>query len=92
MYANRSVHARRDSTGRECLYLNICTPANKPSQRLPVMVWIYGGRYINGSASMPLYWGDRVAHHGVIVVGIAYRLGPLGFLAHPRSTLPGTKA
>ena len=51
-----------------------------------MIVWIYGGGYINGSASMPLYWGDRLAHKGVIVVTIAYRLGPLGFLAHPELT------
>jgi len=51
-----------------------------------VIVWIYGGGYINGSASMPLYWGDQLAHKGVIVVTIAYRLGPLGFLAHPELT------
>ena len=53
---------------------------------LPVIVWIYGGGYINGSASMPLYWGDRLAQKGVIVVTIAYRLGPLGFLALPELT------
>ena len=51
-----------------------------------MIVWIYGGGYINGSASMPLYWGDRLAHKGVIVVTIAYRVGPLGFLALPELT------
>ena len=51
-----------------------------------MIVWIYGGGYINGSASMPLYWGDQLAHKGVIVVTIAYRLGPLGFLALPELT------
>ena len=65
----------------DCLYLNIWTPASSAHARLPVIVWIYGGAYRNGSASMPLYWGDRLAHKGVIVVTIAYRLGPLGFLA-----------
>jgi para-nitrobenzyl esterase len=70
----------------DCLYLNIWTPAKSLRERLPVIVWIYGGGYINGSASMPLYWGDRLAHKGVIVVTIAYRLGPLGFLAHPQLT------
>ncbi|MHB8214632.1 MAG: carboxylesterase/lipase family protein [Candidatus Sulfotelmatobacter sp.] len=72
----------------DCLYLNIWTPAKKKTahERLPVIVWIYGGGYINGSASMPLYWGDRLAHKGVVVVTIAYRIGPLGFLAHPELT------
>jgi carboxylesterase type B len=60
--------------------------AKRAQEHLPVIVWIYGGGYINGSASMPLYWGDRLAHKGVIVVTIAYRLGPLGFLAHPELT------
>jgi para-nitrobenzyl esterase len=70
----------------DCLHLNIWTPAKAWHKRLPVIVWIYGGGYINGSASMPLYWGDRLAHKDVIVVTIAYRLGPLGFLAHPELT------
>jgi para-nitrobenzyl esterase len=70
----------------DCLYLNIWTPASSAHARLPVIVWIYGGGYRNGSASMPLYWGDRLAHKGVIVVTAAYRLGPLGFLAHPELT------
>jgi para-nitrobenzyl esterase len=67
----------------DCLYLNIWTPARRPDARLPVMVWIHGGGFSSGSASMPLYWGDRLAKRGVIVVTVAYRLGPLGFLAHP---------
>ncbi len=73
------------AVSEDCLYLNIWTPA-KAQERLPVIVWIYGGGFINGSASMPLYWGDRLAREGVIVVTIAYRLGPLGFLAHPELT------
>ena len=70
----------------DCLYLNIWTPTKRAAQRVPVIVWIYGGGYINGSSSMPLYWGDRLAHKGVVVVTIAYRLGPLGFLALPELT------
>jgi len=72
----------------DCLYLNVWTPARAKTlhEHLPVIVWIYGGGYINGSASMPLYWGDRLAQKGVIVVTIAYRLGPLGFLALPELT------
>ena len=74
------------AVSEDCLYLNIWTPAKMQQERLPVIVWIYGGGFVNGSASMPLYWGDRLAHKGVIVVTIAYRLGPLGFLAHPELT------
>ena len=69
------------SVSEDCLYLNIWTPADSPQEHLPVIVWIYGGGYINGSASMPLYWGDQLAQKSVIVVTIAYRLGPLGFCA-----------
>jgi para-nitrobenzyl esterase len=74
------------AVSEDCLYLNIWTPAKTAHEHLPVIVWIYGGGYINGSASMPLYWGDRLAQKGVIVVTIAYRLGPLGFLALPELT------
>ena len=70
----------------DCLYLNVWTPAKNGQAKLPVIVWIYGGGLVNGSASMPLYWGDKLAHKGVVVVTIAYRLGPLGFLAHPELT------
>jgi para-nitrobenzyl esterase len=74
------------AVSEDCLYLNIWTPAKSVYEHLPVIVWIYGGGYINGSASMPLYWGDHLAHKGVIVVTIAYRVGPLGFLAHRELT------
>jgi para-nitrobenzyl esterase len=74
------------AVSEDCLYLNIWTPAKTAHEHLPVIAWIYGGGYINGSASMPLYWGDRLAQKGVIVVTIAYRLGPLGFLALPELT------
>jgi para-nitrobenzyl esterase len=70
----------------DCLYLNIWSPAKTARDHLPVIVWIYGGGYTSGSASMPLYWGDRLAQKGVIVVTIAYRVGPLGFLALPELT------
>ncbi len=70
-------------TSEDCLYLNVWTPAANPAAKLPVLVWIYGGGYTNGSASMPLYWGDRLARRGIVVVTVAYRLGAFGFLAHP---------
>lgn len=68
----------------DCLTLNLWTPATSAQQRLPVMVWIYGGGLQNGSGSTPLYAGDRLATHGVVVVTFNYRLGALGFLAHPQ--------
>jgi para-nitrobenzyl esterase len=67
----------------DCLYLNVWTPAKMTSDRLPVMVWITGGYYRFGEGSDPKYDGEKLAQHGVVVVTINYRLGPLGWLAHP---------
>ncbi len=66
----------------DCLYLNIWKPAGSTSDKLPVMVWIHGGGFAIGSTSQALTTGERLAKKGVIVVGVAYRLGALGFLAH----------
>jgi len=67
----------------DCLYLNVWTPAKSAREKLPVMVWIYGGGFMFGSTDLPLYDGARLAAHGVVVVSIAYRVGPMGFLALP---------
>ena len=76
--------APMELSSEDCLYLNIWAPRN--ARKLPVMVWIYGGALQNGSASTPLYAGDRLARHGVVVVTTNYRLGVFGFLAHPDLT------
>ncbi len=73
-------------TSEDCLYLNVWAPTGPRRGRLPVLVFIPGGGYTNGATSLPLYWGDRLARRGVVVVTLAYRLGPLGFLAHPELT------
>ena len=70
----------------DCLTLNVWTPAKKAGQRLPVMVWIYGGGFIQGATSQPVYSGESLARQGVVVVTINYRLGEFGFLAHSRLT------
>jgi len=67
----------------DCLYLNVWTPAKKPDEQIPVMVWIHGGAFNFGSASQPEYNSKNLAQKGVVVVTINYRLGPLGFLVHP---------
>lgn len=67
----------------DCLYLNVWTAAKKPDVRMPVMVWIHGGGFNFGSASLREYNGKNLAKKGVVVVTINYRLGPLGFLVHP---------
>jgi len=71
------------AVSEDCLYLNVWTPAKRARAPLAVMVFIHGGGFANGSAAMPLYWGDALARKGVVVVSFAYRLGPLGFLALP---------
>lgn len=67
----------------DCLYLNVWSPADDRDEPLPVIVWIHGGGWTNGATAMPLYSGASLARRGVVFVSIAYRLGPLGFLAHP---------
>lgn len=72
-----------DAASEDCLYLNIWTPAKKSSDKLPVMVWIHGGGFISDTASQDFYSGERLALKDVVVVNFNYRIGPLGFLAHP---------
>jgi len=72
-----------DGASEDCLYLNVWTPAKAASERLPVMVWIYGGGFAAGAASSATYDGTRLAEKGVVLVSVAYRVGPFGFLAHP---------
>ena len=74
------------AVSEDCLYLNIWTPARSSTAKLPVVVWIHGGGWTNGSTAAPLYSGEALARRGVVVVTIAYRLGPFGFLAHPELT------
>ena len=65
----------------DCLTLNVWAPA--VAGALPVMIWIHGGGYNNGSGTAALYDGTRLAQRGVVVVTINYRLGRLGFFDHP---------
>lgn len=67
----------------DCLALNIWTPAGNSPRGLPVMVWIHGGGFRMGSSSLPAYDGEQFASKGVVFVSINYRLGTLGFFAHP---------
>ena len=70
----------------DCLYLNVWTPAARRGQKLPVMVWLYGGAYTEGAGSMPISDGNALAKKGVLVVSFNYRVGALGFLSHPELT------
>jgi para-nitrobenzyl esterase len=73
-----------EATSEDCLYLNIWSP--KAARKAPVVVWIYGGGFNIGSASMANYSGEPLARAGVVRVNLAYRVGPLGFFAHPELT------
>jgi para-nitrobenzyl esterase len=74
----------------DCLYVNVWKPtapkAAKAGAKLPVIVWIYGGGFVNGGSSPPTYAGARLARQGVVVVSFNYRLGRFGFFAHPGLT------
>ncbi len=68
----------------DCLSVNVWRPAGaKPDAKLPVMVWIYGGAFVQGASSTPFYDGTHFAEQGVILVSLNYRLGRFGFFAHP---------
>jgi para-nitrobenzyl esterase len=76
-----------EPTSENCLYLNIWAPAKSTEgSRLPVVVFIHGGGFTIGSSGSPLYAGEPLARHGVVFVNFNYRLGILGFLAHPELT------
>ncbi|HET9510772.1 MAG TPA: carboxylesterase family protein, partial [Sphingomonas sp.] len=70
-----------EATSEDCLYLNVWAP--RAAKKAPVVVWIYGGGFTIGSASMANYSGEPLARAGVVRVNLAYRVGALGFLAHP---------
>ncbi len=76
-----------EATSEDCLYLNIWAPGNAtPRSKLPVIVFLYGGGGTIGSSGMASYGGENVARHNAVFVNLNYRVGVLGFLAHPELT------
>src|SRR5271163_2187330 len=69
----------------DCLVANIWVPENRTG-KLPVMVWIYGGGFVNGGSSPAVYDGSLFARQGIVFVSFNYRLGRFGFFAHPALT------
>lgn len=67
----------------DCLYLNVWTPRDAAPRSKPVMVWVYGGGFVGGTAAMPFYDGAALARQDVVVVTLNYRTNVLGFFAHP---------
>ena len=70
----------------DCLALNVWRPAADAGARLPVMVWIYGGGFVNGGSSPAVYDGSAFARRGVVFVSFNYRVGRFGFFGHPALT------
>lgn len=80
-FAASPVQGGNGNCSEDCLYLNVWTPAKSPKEKLPVMVWIYGGGFAGGSTSF--FDGAPLAGKGVVFVSVAYRVGRLGFFSHP---------
>ncbi|KAJ8920364.1 hypothetical protein NQ315_005228 [Exocentrus adspersus] len=86
------VTTDRDDESEDCLYLNVFTPAVKeplPDADLPVMVFIYGGGFIGGSAESVYYGPDHFMDYGVVLVTFNYRVGPFGFFSTGDDAIPG---
>jgi len=77
---------RSNGMSEDCLYLNVWTPAKSSNERLPVLVYFYGGGFVAGDGSEPRYDGESMAKKGIVAVSVNYRLGVWGFLAHPDLT------
>ena len=72
---------KSDAFSEDCLYLNVWTPAKSPKEKLPVLVWIYGGGFSMGNSAGND--GSELARKGVVLVSMNYRVGQMGFFAHP---------
>ncbi|RYY37878.1 MAG: carboxylesterase family protein [Sphingobacteriaceae bacterium] len=77
---------RSNGMSEDCLYLNVWTPAKNAQEKLPVLVYIYGGGYITGDGSEYRYDGESMAKKGIVAVTINYRLGIFGFFSHSELT------
>ena len=80
------MNFRSAGVSEDCLYLNVWTPAKTGREKLPVLVYFYGGGFVAGDGSEPRYDGESMARRGLVAVTVNYRLGVFGFLAHPELT------
>ncbi|KOS05056.1 carboxylesterase [Flavobacterium akiainvivens] len=78
---------RAPNMSEDCLYLNVWTPAKKTGEKLPVLVYFYGGGFIAGDGSENRYDGESLAEKGIVTVTLNYRLGIFGFFSHPELTV-----
>ena len=77
---------RSNGMSEDCLYLNVWTPAKSGNERLPVLVYIFGGGFQNGDGSEPRYDGESMARRGMVAVSVNYRTNIFGFFVHPELT------
>jgi para-nitrobenzyl esterase len=77
---------RSDGENEDCLYLNVWTPAKSPKEKLPVLVYFYGGGFMAGDGSESRYDGEQMAKKGIVALTVNYRLGVFGFFTHPELT------
>ena len=77
---------RASGMSEDCLFLNVWTPAKSGRERLPVLVYFYGGGFVAGDGSEPRYDGANMARRGIVALTVNYRLGVFGFMAHPELT------
>lgn len=77
---------RSDGMSEDCLYLNVWSPAKTSSEKLPVLVYFYGGGFAAGDGSENRYDGENMAKKGIVTLTVNYRLGIWGFFSHPELT------
>ena len=80
------MNFRSNGMGEDCLYLNVWTPAKSGREKLPVLVYFFGGGFVAGDGSEPRYDGESMARQGIVAISVNYRLGVFGFFAHPELT------
>ncbi|MBI1763320.1 MAG: carboxylesterase family protein [Acidobacteria bacterium] len=80
------MNFRSDGMSEDCLYLNVWTPAKTGREKLPVLVYFFGGGFMAGDGSEPRYDGESMAKKGIVAISISYRLSVFGFFAHPELT------
>ena len=77
------MNFRSDGMGEDCLYLNVWTPTVEADEKLPVLVYFYGGGFFTLDGSEYRYDGKSIARLGIISITVNYRLNVFGFLSHP---------
>ncbi len=83
---NADYWFRSEGMSEDCLYLNVWTPAKSKRDKLPVLVYIFGGGFQNGDGSEPRYDGESMARKGIVAVSVNYRTNIFGFFVHPELT------